>query len=57
VDCPCLWADAADVQGHVAQLFVAYRLYGSEVHVRSVPVPAIRVVPEYVDEVRDFWNG
>ena len=28
VDCPCLWADASDVQGHVAQLYVAYRMHG-----------------------------
>ena len=49
VECPCLWADVSDVQGHVAQLYVAYRLHGSKVHVGSVPVPAIKVKPGYLD--------
>ena len=34
----------------MAQLRVAYRLQGSTVHVGSVPVPAIKVKPHYVDE-------
>jgi hypothetical protein len=34
----------------VAQLFVAYRIHGPSIHVAEVPVPALRVQPEYLDE-------
>jgi hypothetical protein len=50
VDCPCLWADLSDVEGHVAQLRVAYRMHGDTVHIGRVPVPAVKVKPEYAND-------
>lgn len=34
----------------MAQLRVAYRMHGDTLHIGSVPVPAVKVKPEYVNE-------
>ncbi len=34
----------------MAQLRVAYRMHGDTVHIGSVPVPAVKVKPDYVNE-------